>query len=51
MLRGLYCRWLVYALDGRYVGCLCVTGSGIVLVTSLCAVVLVEGVAVGGWVW
>ena len=32
------------------VGCSCVTGSGIVPVTSLCAVVLVERVAVVGWV-
>ena len=33
------------------VGCSCVTGSGIIPVTSQCAVVLVERVAVGGWVW
>ncbi len=33
------------------VGCWCVTGSGIIAVTSQCAVVLVERVGVGGGVW
>ena len=33
------------------VGCSSAAGSGIAPVTSRCAVVLVERVVVGGWLW